>query len=238
MLTDSIQIDDPKAHVSRPESPTTGQAISLGKAVGLFLQHSSPRILLALSFCSITARLSLGNWSAWDLVVVLLLIGAWPIQEWLIHVFILHFRPKRLLGKTLDLHAAQKHRRHHQHPLVIEWVFIPFRDLIGSSILIIILWSAVMPSWELAATGIAAHITGALHYEWTHYIVHTTYLPVTPWGKRLRENHRLHHFRNEHHWYGVSALAGDDFFGTGGEKHQVERSTTVKDIIGEEQASA
>jgi sterol desaturase/sphingolipid hydroxylase (fatty acid hydroxylase superfamily) len=49
----------------------------------------------------------------------------------------------------------------------------------------------------------------ALNYEWVHFLIHTAYVPRTRFYRRLWRNHRLHHYKNEHYWYGVTMLSGD-----------------------------
>ena len=45
------------------------------------------------------ARLAVGNWTLWDLLVAGVTVSLWPIQEWMLLVYILHFRPRRILGR-------------------------------------------------------------------------------------------------------------------------------------------
>jgi hypothetical protein len=47
------------------------------------------------------------------------------------------------------------------------------------------------------------------HYEWTHLLVHSRYRPKSRFYARLSRNHRLHHFRNERYWLGVTSNSGD-----------------------------
>jgi len=53
-------------------------------------------------------------------------------------------------------------------------------------------------------------------------------VPRTPYYQRLWRNHRLHHFRNEHFWYGVTRLEGDRLFGTAPEVASVAVSPTAR----------
>ena len=47
------------------------------------------------------------------------------------------------------------------------------------------------------------------HYEWVHLLVHTRYRPRSRYYRRLARNHRLHHFRDERSWLGVTSNLGD-----------------------------
>jgi sterol desaturase/sphingolipid hydroxylase (fatty acid hydroxylase superfamily) len=63
-------------------------------------------------------------------------------------------------------------------------------------------------------TPVAAAWVALAHYEWTHLLVHTRYRPTTRRYARLARHHRLHHYRNEDHWLGVTSNIGDRLFGT------------------------
>jgi sterol desaturase/sphingolipid hydroxylase (fatty acid hydroxylase superfamily) len=92
------------------------------------------------------------------------------------------------------------------------------------------LWIVGMPSLPLALTGLAVFLTLSLNYEWVHYLTHTRYRPRSRWYRRLWRNHRLHHCKNEHLWYGVTMLSADVVLGTSASPHDVERSKTVRTV--------
>ena len=208
-----------------PSAPT-----SLGAALHQFVRHPSPLILLAALLAAGSARLALGGWSALDGLPALGLLVYWPFQEWLIHVFLLHARPFHLLGRRFDLAVARKHRAHHADPETPALVFIPLGSYVLSLPLVAVLWWALTPRLELALTGATLHFLLALRYEWLHFLIHTRYRPRTAWFRRLWRNHRLHHFRNERHWYGVSLLGADRVLGTGGEESSVPFSPSCRTL--------
>jgi sterol desaturase/sphingolipid hydroxylase (fatty acid hydroxylase superfamily) len=74
---------------------------------------------------------------------------------------------------------------------------MPLMWLSGSSIL-----GGFLTAWLLAAAGL-------LHYEFVHLMVHTRYRPHTRYYRGLARHHRLHHFRNERYWLGVTSNSGD-----------------------------
>jgi hypothetical protein len=206
-------------------SPTT-----LAEAVPRFFRHPSPAILVTALAAALTVRLSLGGFGPADLVPLAALLVLWPFEEWLIHVFLLHAKPFMLFGRRFDLALAQKHRRHHAEPENLAILFIPLASYLYSLPLVGLLWWAVTPRLELALTGIAVHLALGLRYEWVHFLIHTRYRPRTWWFRRLWRNHRLHHFRNERHWYGVTMLAGDRVLGTGGSEGEVGFSPTCRTL--------
>jgi hypothetical protein len=219
------------ATISRPpaaaQSPRT-----LREALPVFLGFGSPRLLLTLLAGSLAVRLALGGFTAWDLVPLAGLALLWPLNEWLIHVFILHAKPLRVLGRTLDLELPRKHREHHGDPWKLELLFIPMSSFVYSLPLLGLVWFVVTPSAALAWTGITAHLALALHYEWVHFLVHTRVVPRTRLYQRLWKNHRRHHFKNEHYWFGVTMLSGDRLLGTGPAHEAVPTSPTARTLEG------
>jgi sterol desaturase/sphingolipid hydroxylase (fatty acid hydroxylase superfamily) len=61
----------------------------------------------------------------------------------------------------------------------------------------------------IGATVVFAGLVALLHYEWVHLLVHSRYRPRSRYYSRLAKNHRLHHFRNESYWLGVTIDTGD-----------------------------
>ena len=75
---------------------------------------------------------------------------------------------------------------------------------------------------------LAVYFVLALHYEWIHFLIHTRYPPRSARYRRLWRNHLLHHFKNEHYWYGVTRLGGDRVFGTAADPDRVPTSSTAR----------
>lgn len=203
---------------------------TLREAIPVFLRHGSPRFLIACFVLALGVRIGVGGWSAWDVAPLAGLLLYWPIQEWLIHVFILHARPKRIFGRTIDFRVPRKHRAHHREPWRLDLVFIPMHSFLYSLPLLIGVWFAVTPAASLALTGITGHLALALHYEWVHFLVHTRVQPRRAYYQRLRDNHRRHHFKNEHYWFGVTMLGGDRLLRTAPAVAAVPTSPTARSI--------
>lgn len=203
---------------------------TLREALAEFVRHGSPRVLGACVVASVAARIAVAQGSAWDLVPVAGLLVYWPIQEWLIHVFILHAKPKRILGRSIDFRVPRKHRAHHQEPWRLDLLFIPMHSFVYSIPILVGVWWLITPSLPLALTGIAAHFVLALHYEWVHFLVHTRVQPRTAFYRRLWKNHRRHHFKNEHYWFGVTMLGGDRLLGTAPALADVPTSPTARTL--------
>jgi hypothetical protein len=205
---------------------------TIREALPVFLAHGSPRVLLGALGLALGARLAVGGWSAWDLVPPAVILAVWPLQEWLIHVGILHWKPRRIGGRELDFRVPRAHRAHHAAPYDIPLVFIPFHAFLYSLPLLAALCFALTPTPALALTSLAVYLLLALHYEWIHFLIHTRVWPRSRAYQRLWRNHRLHHFKNEHYWYGVTRLRGDRLLGTAADAGAVETSPTARLLLG------
>jgi Fatty acid hydroxylase len=199
-------------------------------AFAFFMRHASPRILVAALGAALGARLAVGGASLWDLVPPLVLLAYWPLNEWLIHVFILHAKPLRIGRWTIDPSVPRKHRAHHRDPWNLEILFIPLTSYVYSLPVLVALCFLLTPTLQLALTALVAYLALALHYEWVHFIAHTRYAPRSAYYQRLIRNHRLHHFKNERYWFGVSMLGADRPLKTAPDPESVERSETARTL--------
>lgn len=206
--------------------------LSLRDAIKLFFGNLNPWLLLTAMICALTWRLTLGEFSVWDVAVCLGLIAFEPLQEWLIHVHLLHLRPRTCLGMRIDPEVASKHRAHHREPWDLDTVFIPRRTLIALLPLTFGVWWAILPTWQLTASALTTVYGIGLVYEWTHFLTHTRYKPAGRLYKRIFRYHRLHHFKNEHYWFGVTAHGGDRLLGTMPDPRGVPTSPTARDLGG------
>jgi hypothetical protein len=203
---------------------------TLREALPVFLGHASPRLLLGAFAVAVGARGWLGGWSRWDLAPVAVIALFWPLQEWLIHVFILHARPKRIGRFTFDGRVPRKHRAHHGDPWNYGLLFIPFHSFTYSLPILAGLCYALTPSPELALTAFATYLLLAIHYEAVHFLIHTRVAPHGAYYRGLWRNHRLHHFKNEQNWFGVTRLEADRLLGTAPAAAAVPASDTARTL--------
>ena len=70
-------------------------------------------------------------------------------------------------------------------------------------------------------------------YEWTHFLIHTAYRPRSAAYKAIWRNHRLHHFKNEHFWHGVTNNFSDRVLGTNPDQREVAKSDTARALAAE-----
>ncbi len=200
---------------------------SLASHAGRFCRHVTPWAIGALLLGFVGARALLGP-PAWsDLAAVVAVAVSEPFIEWVVHSRVLHGKPRRLLGRTVELSAARGHRRHHEDPTNLELVFVPPWVLVYlAPALTISAFTLVRPA-HLAATALAAGAAVLLAYEWTHYLVHTPYRPRSRFYRARWRHHRLHHYRNEGCWFGVTTAIGDVVLGTCPRAADVPVSTTA-----------
>jgi hypothetical protein len=203
-----------------------------------FLRHASPRILVGLVAACVGLRLALGDFGWADLAIVVGLVSFWPVQEWLIHVFILHYEPVSVFGRRLDFGVPRTHRAHHRDPWRLDLVFIPLQVYLYTPLFLGgAAW--LFGSAAFATSFLAAYFALSLYYEWVHFLVHTRYKPIGRLYGRLWRNHRLHHFKNEHYWFGVTMLSGDHLLRTHPARDTVPSSPTARTLgLGEADASA
>lgn len=209
------------AERTRPTTP--GLRASLRE----FTTFPTARLLAAMLAGCVAVRVALGGWRVRDLVVGAVLVGLQPFTELAIHVVILHWRPRTILGRRVDLKIGSLHRRHHQTPKDPRFLFIPVKTIRGYAVLdgaLLVLAWRVRPS---IATGVAVATALTLAYEWTHWLIHSDYQPRGRLYRGLWRAHRLHHFRNENYWFGVTGHLGDRVFGTYPAKDDVPLSPTA-----------
>lgn len=201
----------------------------LGEVFAEFWRHPSPYLLGAALAAALTGRVLAGPGAWWELLVPLGLVAVLPIVEWLVHVFILHWKPRHLGPVTLDPLLARKHRLHHANPREIPLVFIPWQ----AQLWLAPAWTAlawlVMPTWTSTFTLLVAVYAIKSGYEWTHYLLHSDYRPRSAWYRKVWRNHRLHHYKSEHYWFTVTtAGTADRIFGTAPDPSTVPTSPTVQ----------
>jgi len=192
------------------------------------MAHSSPWGIgaLVVGFAGVRGFLGPMQWS--DLAVIGTVVALEPFMEWVVHSRILHAKPRRVLGRTLELSAAKGHRRHHQDPTNLDLVFVPVWVLIYLTPALSLASFGLLRPAHLAASFMATGCAGLLTYEWTHYLIHSTYRPRSRFFRRQWRHHRLHHYRNESYWFGVVTAVGDMVLGTCPKAADVPLSPTAR----------
>ncbi len=213
-----------------------GQGTTLLAVAAAFLRQASAQLLLGAIGVCLAARIWFGGWSYWDAVIVAGMIATWPVQEWLVHILLLHLKPFTIAGQKIDLVIAILHREHHKNPWDPALGLTPAYIILAYVLAFIPAWLWLMPPGQALTLAIVFFCL-ALNYEWIHYLIHTSYVPKSFIYKRLWKNHRLHHFKNEHYWYGVTMLAGDALLGTQPSPAETPRSDSCLNIAPDDEAA-
>ena len=136
-------------------------------------------MIAATLIAAFVARGVVGDWQLTDAVVPVVMIAAFPFLEWVIHVCILHWRPRRIGGLKVDPLLARKHREHHVDPRDVPLIFIPWQSLLWVLPLAIAIALLAFPRIGLGLTFLAFLTVLGLAYEWMHYLIHSDYKPKT-----------------------------------------------------------
>lgn len=204
-----------------------------------FIGHFSPRAAVTATLLALGARIYVGQWSWRDLLAPLALFAAQPFVEWVIHKYLLHLPAFELRGRRIELYGSIQHRNHHLAPSDLDRVLLKpievlsFLVQIAVAIALLTLAIALPIGWPvlpLALTGITFAYLGLLRYEWSHFLIHTPYVPKTRSYRTIWRNHRLHHFKHEGYWMGVSSNFGDRLLGTNPDQRSVPKSPTARTL--------
>lgn len=228
--TDSVMPTAEDTVQRNPMRPPEDSPRTVGQAVKVFVMHPSPIILLIGLIFSGEMRWQADVLTWKDAAIALALWACFPFNEWLIHKFILHYRPRQISGRTVDFYLPKTHRRHHADPWNLAWVFVPrhVHFLVLSALILIYF---VAGAWRPELLTFAfAYLLFGLHYEWVHYLTHITWCPPLAYYERRVLEHRWHHFRNENYWWGVSFGTGDRILGTAPDAKNIARSGTNRDL--------
>jgi Fatty acid hydroxylase len=216
-----------------------GELTTLRAGWAEFTRHFSARACIAATALALAARIYLGQWSWRDLLLPLALLAAQPFVEWVIHKHLLHLAPIEVLGRRIELYGSIQHRNHHLDPSNLERVLLRPIEVVSFLVQIAIVLGlltlalAVPLGWPilpLALTGVVFAYLGLLRYEWSHFLIHTPYVPRTRWYRTIWRNHRLHHFKHEGYWMGVSSNLGDRLLGTNPDQRSIPRSPTARTL--------
>jgi hypothetical protein len=204
--------------------------VTLRGAITEFRGFTGPKVLLTVTAAAVTTRAALRRFNRRDAAIVAGILAAEPLTEWMIHVGLLHFRPRDIAGRHIDPLVARKHREHHADPKDLDLVFVPLPVLKAALPASVIGWFASQRRLRPALTGIAASFSMLTAYEWTHYLIHSAYRPRHPPFRGISRAHRLHHFRNERYWFGVTMHGADRVLGTYPAKDAVPLSSTARSL--------
>ena len=93
-------------------------------------------------------------------------------------------------GKRVEMYGAIQHRRHHRSPSDLDRVLLQSIEVSAFLVQIAALSAAVMWVWAIVLGGHFLPLwigytvicwLGLLRYEWSHFLIHTPYLPRSDW---------------------------------------------------------
>jgi hypothetical protein len=203
-LEDSLQ---------RPIVRGFGPPCTLWDAWCLFSSFFWERLLLACTAIACGIRLYYGDWRPIELLIAAGVVITFPFQEYLTHRYLLHHRPIVIFGRPFESIIALVHRVHHRDPWHMERAINPPIAVVLYIVGLPVVFLPFMATGR-ALSAIAASWVVLLIYEWTHLLIHTSYVPQNWLFKRIWRNHRAHHFKNEHYWFNVSTYGVDSLLGT------------------------
>ena len=206
---------------------TARRIATLRAALGQFLEHPSPRLLIAAVTVFVVTRVLRGDWGTADTVAVAIVALQWPMLERVLHVYVLHVRPHGRFTNAMDWAIGRSHRAHHADPNRLDVQFIhPHAILVA-----LVIEVAVAFASPVGHTVVTAFLIGTLTYEWFHYLIHTDVPARNGLYRRIHRAHRLHHYRNERYWFGVTSPLGDIVLRTYPDKNDVEVSATARTAL-------
>jgi hypothetical protein len=219
-----------------------GEITTLGGAWREFRGKHGPWVIGTAILLALVARLALAAPGWRDLGAAAFILIAYPFGEWAIHVYLLHLRPFQFRGRRVELATARAHREHHENPRSLDLInFSP-----GEALAILLL---AVPAAAALACGVVALVARPLAagpivtmlvtgyvmvgtYEWTHFLIHTAHRPRSRYYRSIWLNHRLHHYKNEHFWHGITNTLSDRVLGTYRDQADVARSPTARTLGG------
>lgn len=162
-------------------------------------------------------------WLAFVAGLILYMVG-----EYTTHRFLFHMKPPK---KPFLLKLIRRlHYDHHEYPNDLKLLFLPLWYTLPQFLIIGTVLYVLTKNSALVIAFLSGSIGMLLYYEWTHFVAHRPITPLTPWGKWMKKYHLLHHYKNEHYWYGVTTPSLDLICGTYKDEKKVEKSETARKL--------
>jgi hypothetical protein len=201
---------------------TSGRTVTTrSQAASDFARRDSARVVTAAMLGLGVTRLAIGRFRRGDIAMTIAAVASEPFVEWVLHAGVLHGSTKRLAGHEFD--SARFHAGHHRDPDNLNLVLLRGGEALASlgaiSAYVAALTFGLGPLAKgarstTAVTGCAIGAAALLHYEATHYLIHCAVPKRSRHLRAAQRNHRLHHYRNEHYWFGVTNDLADRVLGT------------------------
>jgi hypothetical protein len=210
-----------------------GEVRTLGHAWREFRSNRSPKVIAAGIVAAAALRIALGAFTWRDAAAAAAMLAVYPFGEWAIHVYLLHLKPFRFRGRRVELATAKAHREHHERPNHLGLILLAPLEAAALMLIavpvVLAAFSLVLPLRALVTAALAGYVLIGI-YEWTHFLIHTAHRPKSRFYKAIWRNHRLHHFKNEHYWHGITSTVADHVLHTAPDQKDVPRSHTARSL--------
>ena len=132
----------------------------------------------------------------------------WTLIEYAMHRYLFHYEPRSRFGKRIHFLV---HGAHHDYPQDASRLVAPPAFSIPVAAFFYLLFLGVFG--RVAPAPFAGFLLGYLCYDMIHYATH--HFPMKRGiGLWLRQYHMRHHYKDDHHGFGVSNPLWDYVFGT------------------------
>jgi sterol desaturase/sphingolipid hydroxylase (fatty acid hydroxylase superfamily) len=134
------------------------------------------------------------------------ILGAlvWSATEYVLHRFIFHYMPKSDWGKRIHFIF---HGVHHDYPRDSKRLVMVPSVSIPLAVAFYFLFSLFLKNQDLYAF-FSGFVVGYLAYDMTHYAIHHANFK-SPFWKKIKQHHMLHHYDDPTKGYGVSSVLWD-----------------------------
>jgi Fatty acid hydroxylase superfamily len=228
------------AAVAEPAARWGRDVKTLEDARRQFMAKRSPKLIVAAILILLAVRIWMGDFTWRDAVAVAAMLVVYPFGEWAIHVYLLHMQPVRIAGRRVEAPAARDHREHHENPADLGLILLAPKELaqllllavpvvVGLGCLLAGAVAGPVPIGAAVSAALAGYVAIGI-YEWTHFLIHTAHRPRSRYYRAIWRNHRLHHFKNEHYWHGITNNVSDRVLGTNPGARDVPKSRTARTL--------
>jgi sterol desaturase/sphingolipid hydroxylase (fatty acid hydroxylase superfamily) len=133
----------------------------------------------------------------------------WTITEYVLHRWVFHFYPKSEFGQRIHFIF---HGVHHDYPNDSKRLVLPPSASIPMALALYFLFLYLLPTGTIYAF-FCGFLIGYLIYDMTHYALHHANFK-SPFWKKLKQHHMLHHYSDSTKGYGVSSALWDKILGS------------------------
>jgi sterol desaturase/sphingolipid hydroxylase (fatty acid hydroxylase superfamily) len=154
----------------------------------------------------------------------------WTLFEYWLHRLFFHLP---VIGPKTERMHFFVHGVHHDYPWDETRLVIPPGASLGLCVATFLAFRSIFGA-EAMYGPFAGFVIGYVHYDTVHWYIHAK-VPKTRFGRWLRREHLIHHFKDPTSRFGVSCPWLDFVFGTRGQ--QVSRSSSDNESSRSDQSS-